>query len=194
MAKIQKRPAIFLDRDGVINHVIMRAPDWPASPRELHEWQWTDHVHEGVHQLHEAGFLLIVVTNQPEVARKQLTLKQLADLHNLMRRELPELDDIYTCIHDTADNCNCRKPRPGMLLAAAEKWGIDLQNSWMVGDRAKDIEAGRTAGCKTCLIENPRHSACAPYLICKNLLEFAAKITAAGGFSPHRRLLFRHSG
>ncbi len=180
--------AIFLDRDGVINHVIMRAPDWTASPRELHEWQWTDHVHDGVRKLHEAGFLLIVVTNQPEVARKQLSLEQLDALHALMRRELPELDDVYACLHDSFDNCNCRKPRPGMLLTAAEKWGIDFKNSWMVGDRAKDIEAGKAVGCKTCLIENPRHSPCSPDLICKNLLEFAAKITTAGGGGIHRRL------
>ncbi|PIR20192.1 MAG: histidinol phosphate phosphatase [Deltaproteobacteria bacterium CG11_big_fil_rev_8_21_14_0_20_47_16] len=170
----QKQRAIFLDRDGVINKSIMRGPNWVGSPRELHEWQWTDHIHEAIRKLHAAGYLLIVVTNQPEVPRKQLTIGQLTALHELMCRELPEIDDVYACTHDNEDNCNCRKPRPGMLLEAAKKWDIDLKNSWMIGDRAKDIEAGKAAGCKTCLIEYGYTYPCDPDLTCKSLLEFVA--------------------
>lgn len=155
----------------------MRTPEWVGSPRELHEWQWTDHIHEGVRQLHAAGYLLIVVTNQPEVPRKQTSLEQLNRLHGHMRRELPELDDVYVCLHDNADNCNCRKPKPGMLLDAAQKWNIDLEHSWILGDRAKDIEAGKAAGCKTCLIEYGYTYPCNPDLTCKSVLEFAIAIT-----------------
>lgn len=168
--------AIFLDRDGVINRTIVRAPEWIGSPRELHEWQWTDDIHEAIRKLHEAGYLLIVVTNQPEVPRKQLSMAQLSALHNHMKQGLPELDDVYACLHVDEDNCHCRKPKPGMLLEAAQKWNIDLENSWIVGDRAKDIEAGKAAGCKTCLIEYGYTYPCNPNLTCKNVLEFVQTI------------------
>lgn len=176
MSDTKKRPAIFLDRDGVINKPVMRTPEWVGSPRELHEWQWTEDIHEGIRKLHAAGYLLIVVTNQPEVVRNQLSPEQLAVLHNHMQRGLPELDDVYTCVHDDRNNCDCRKPKPGMLLDAAQKWNIDLKNSWIVGDRAKDIEAGKAAGCKTCLIEYGYTYPCNPDLTCKNVLEFATII------------------
>lgn len=175
--KQQQRRAIFLDRDGVINKAVIRAPDWIGSPRELHEWEWTEHIHEGVRKLHEAGYLLIVVTNQPEVVRKQISPEQLVALHDHMCRGLPEIDDVYSCVHDDRNNCTCRKPKPGMLLEAAKKWNIDLKNSWIVGDRAKDIEAGKAAGCKTCLIEYGYTYKCDPDLTCKNVLEFAEEIS-----------------
>lgn len=174
----QKQRAIFLDRDGVINKVVVRGPDWIGSPRELQEWQWTEHIQEGVRKLHEAGYLLIVVTNQPEIARKQTTPEQLAILHDHMCQGLPEIDEVIACIHDDAAQCTCRKPKPGMLLQAAREWDIDIENSWIVGDRAKDIEAGKAAGCKTCLIEYNYTYKCDPDLTCKSVLEFAEKITA----------------
>lgn len=172
------RRAIFLDRDGVINKAVTRGPDWIGSPRDLHEWEWTEHIQEGVRKLHDAGYLLIVVTNQPEIVRQQTTPAQLTALHDLMRKGLPELDDVYACVHDDRNSCTCRKPKPGMLLEAAKKWNIDLKNSWMVGDRAKDVEAGKAAWCKTCLIEYNYTYKCDPDLTCKNVLEFAEKITA----------------
>lgn len=165
-----------MDRDGVINKAVMRGPEWVGSPRELHEWQWTDHIQDGVRKLHEAGYLIIVVTNQPEIARKQLSPEQLEILHQHMMQGLPQLDDVLACIHDDSANCACRKPKPGMLLQAAKEWDIDLKNSWMVGDRAKDIEAGKAAGCKTCLIEYNYTYECNPDLTCKSVLEFAEKI------------------
>jgi D-glycero-D-manno-heptose 1,7-bisphosphate phosphatase len=172
----QKQRAIFLDRDGVINQVVVRGPDWIGSPRELHEWQWTEHIHEGVRKLHEAGYLLIVVTNQPEITRQQTTAAQLKTLHDHMQAGLPEIDDVFACIHDDTAQCDCRKPKPGMLLQAAREWDIDMENSWIVGDRAKDIEAGKAAGCKTCLIEHGYTYPCNPDLTCKNVLEFANTI------------------
>lgn len=170
------KQAIFLDRDGVINKVIVRGPAWIGSPRELHEWEWMSGIHEGVARLHEAGYLIIVVTNQPEIARNQTTPAQLDAMHAHMRKELKYLDDVLACIHDNDHNCLCRKPRPGLLLEAAKKWDIDLKNSWILGDRDKDILAGKAAGCKTCLIQNEYHYLCEPDAICKSVLEFATTI------------------
>jgi D-glycero-D-manno-heptose 1,7-bisphosphate phosphatase len=90
-----------------------------------------------------------------------------------MQAGLPEIDDVVACIHDDAAQCDCRKPKPGMLLQAAREWDIDMENSWIVGDRAKDIEAGKAAGCKTCLIEYGYTYPCNPDLTCKNVLEFS---------------------
>ena len=93
-----------------------------------------------------------MVTNQPEVSRGLIDQAVLAEMHGRLRRAVPVVD-ILVCIHDSADGCGCRKPKPGMLHAAAEKWGIDLARSFMVGDRWSDIDAGQTAGCYSILIE-----------------------------------------
>jgi len=102
--------------------------------------------------LKSAGFLLIAVTNQPEIARGALRIEALEAMHTLLRAHVP-LDDIRVCIHDEDDDCACRKPRPGLLLDAAREWRIDLHQSFMVGDRWKDIDAGYAAGCRTLLID-----------------------------------------
>lgn len=103
-------------------------------------------------RLREAGFALIVATNQPEVARGRLSRDAVEAIHDLLRRQLP-LQAIRVCYHDDADGCECRKPKPGMLLAAAHDFGIDLAQSFMVGDRWRDVEAGRRAGCRTIFID-----------------------------------------
>ena len=102
--------------------------------------------------LRQAGFLLIVVTNQPDVARGVQRREVVETINEALRRQVP-IDDIRVCYHDDADDCICRKPGPGLLLEAASAWAIDLTNSFMVGDRWKDVEAGRRAGCKTVLIK-----------------------------------------
>ena len=143
--------AVFLDRDGVINRVIMRGGK-PYSPRTLSDFRFTDGVKEVLIRLKEVGFLLIIVTNQPDISRGLITWDQLNAIHDLIRRELP-VDDIIVCPHDDSDNCDCRKPKPGMIVDSARKCGIDIGNSYMIGDTWKDMEAGRMAGCDTILLD-----------------------------------------
>ena len=139
--------AVFLDRDGVINGTVVRRGKQRA-PQDLSEWVWIDGVHETLATLHARGYVLVVVTNQPDVSRGWQTHEQVEEFHQLVERSLP-VARIYTCFHDDAELCACRKPKPGMLLAAAAELGIDLCRSFMVGDRDSDIAAGRAAGCRT---------------------------------------------
>jgi D-glycero-D-manno-heptose 1,7-bisphosphate phosphatase len=141
------RPAVFLDRDGVINRAIER--DGTAySPMQLSEFEFLPGVIKACAELHEAGLPLVVVTNQPEIARKRLSLETLEAMHEEIRRQLPVLDILY-CGHDDQDRCPCRKPKPGMILDASRRHGLDPTKSVMIGDRWKDIAAGSAAGCST---------------------------------------------
>lgn len=145
------RPAVFLDRDGVINRVQVRhgIPHPPASLRDL---AILPRVPEALSILKAGGYALIVVTNQPDVARGTASIESVARIHACLQASLT-LDAILTCFHDGADACDCRKPKPGLLLQAAEAFRIDLSSSFMVGDRWRDIEAGRRAGCRTVWID-----------------------------------------
>jgi D-sedoheptulose 7-phosphate isomerase len=146
-----KRRAVFLDRDGVINRAFVRdgKPFPPPTPQEL---EILPGVAEALRELKSHGYLLIVVTNQPDVGRGKLSPAALDAMHDSLRASLP-LDDIFVCCHTDEDKCECRKPRPGMLLEAARKHNIDLANSYMVGDRWRDIDAGYNAGSKTILVD-----------------------------------------
>ena len=146
-----KKPAIFLDRDGVINRAILR-DGRPHPPGSLAALAILPGVEEALARLKEAGYDLVVVTNQPDVARGT-TPRTLVDSINETLRQLLPLDSIRTCFHDSADDCLCRKPKPGMLLAAAEEMDLDLSASYMIGDRWRDMEAGRRAGCRTFFID-----------------------------------------
>lgn len=147
-----RRAAVFLDRDGVINRA--RVVDGrPFPPRSLADLEILPGVADACAELRDAGFLLIVVTNQPDVARGSLAPALLDAMHTELRRHV-NLDDIRSCRHDDAHDCACRKPKPGMLVAAAHDYEIDLTQSFMVGDRWRDIEAGRRAGCKTVLVDH----------------------------------------
>ena len=148
---MSKKRAIFLDRDGVINKVAMR-DGVPAGPRKFEDFALVEGVKDAVQSFRRMGFLIIVNTNQPDIGRSLLPEEELNKMHTLVRNELP-VDDIFICPHDDADDCPCRKPRPGMLLEAARKWEIDLKKSFAIGDRWKDMEAGRAAGCRTILLE-----------------------------------------
>ena len=145
------RRTVFLDRDGVLNRVIVRngIPYPPSGPAEL---EVLPGVVDACIALRTAGFLLIVVTNQPDVARGTQQRNVVESINHMVRAQVP-LDDIRVCYHDEPDGCTCRKPRPGLLLQAARDWQIDLASSFMVGDRWKDIEAGRRAGCTTILVD-----------------------------------------
>ena len=151
VSAIERRRAVFLDRDGVLNHVFIREGK-PHPPMSLVELEVLPGVAGACRVLKQAGFLLIMVTNQPDVPRGIQTRETVEAINQALAGKLV-LDDIRVCYHDDADACSCRKPKPGLLLEAAEDFEIDLSCSFMVGDRWKDVEAGQRAGCKTIFID-----------------------------------------
>lgn len=152
MSSSNSSRAVFLDRDGVIVRAIVRSGK-PYPPASMDEVQIMPDANEALDVLANAGFLLIVVTNQPDVARGMQSRAQVEAIHSFLKTKLP-LDQIMTCYHDDPDQCTCRKPQPGLIHEAGEMYGIDLPRSFMIGDRWRDIEAGRRAGCHTVFINN----------------------------------------
>lgn len=150
-AQINTKRAVFLDRDGVINRAIVR-DGRPYPPANLATLEVLPGVPNAMHSLKQAGWLLIVVTNQPDVARGAAAFEDVEAINNHLQQCLP-IDEFRTCYHDVNHGCNCRKPLPGALLAAAEAHAIDLASSFMVGDRWRDTEAGERAGCKTIFLD-----------------------------------------
>lgn len=143
--------AIFLDRDGVINHPrIIDGKPYP--PLSLDNFKVIDGVKRALNLLRSAGYYLIVITNQPDVARGDISRDKVELIHGFLKSNFP-IEEIKTCYHDDLDCCSCRKPKPGNLLDAAKTYNIDLKNSYMIGDRWRDIEAGISAGCKTIFID-----------------------------------------
>jgi D-glycero-D-manno-heptose 1,7-bisphosphate phosphatase len=178
----RRQRAVFLDRDGVIN----RSVGYLWSPDEL---ELLPGACEAIRKINASGFLCIVVTNQPVIARGEVTVEELGEIHNkmetLLGMEGAYVDAIYYCPHhpdrgfageipELKIECDCRKPRPGMLLAAARDFHIDLPNSWMVGDRDTDIGAGKNAGCRTVFVQSNGASAgkATADRTVKSLLEF----------------------
>jgi D-glycero-D-manno-heptose 1,7-bisphosphate phosphatase len=143
--------AVFLDRDGVINKAIVRAGK-PYPPANVTELEILPRVSEALNKLRDAGFVLIVVTNQPDVARGTASRADVESINAALGKSLP-IDEFSVCYHVGSDNCECRKPKPGMLLQAIRKWNLDLSISYIVGDRWRDIEAGQRAGCKTIFVD-----------------------------------------
>jgi D-glycero-D-manno-heptose 1,7-bisphosphate phosphatase len=167
--------AVFLDRDGVLNRGVMQQGR-PFAPIDVSEFELMPGVPEALGRLSGAGFLLIVVTNQPDVARGRATRAGIDSIHEWMRHHLP-LTAIRTCFHDDADLCACRKPKPGLLVAAAVDYEIQLEHSFMVGDRWRDIGAGKAAGCTAILVNRfPEMLKVAPDLELADLPSAAAWI------------------
>ncbi len=144
--------AVFLDRDGVLNAAVVREGR-PHPPATVEELAILPGVPGALADLKRAGFLLLVVTNQPDVARGTTARAEVDAIHGALRAALP-LDGVYCCCHDEADRCGCRKPAPGLLLDAARAWDVDLSRSFMVGDRWRDTEAGAAAGCRTVFVDH----------------------------------------
>ena len=157
-----KQKAIFLDRDGTINKYV-------GFLHNIDDFELIDGTAEAIRKINKSGYLAIIVTNQPVVARGEITVEELENIHRKMETLLgingAYVDAIYYCPHhphkgykgeipELKINCNCRKPKPGMLLKAARDFNIDLSKSWMIGDSENDIKAGIAAGCKTVLIGN----------------------------------------
>lgn len=144
------RAAIFLDRDGVINPLIIRDGK-RTSPRSLSEWQIFPDVAPSLHRLRDAGYLLLVITNQPEIARQQSDPRIVKEFHqDLLTKKM--VNAVKMCPHDDADNCACRKPRPGMIVDYQKEMGVDLSRSFVIGDTWKDVLAGAAAGVRTILL------------------------------------------
>jgi len=144
-------PAVFLDRDGVI--VVPEFRNQRSfAPRRLADFRLYPDAAASLQRLKQAGFLLAVVTNHPDVGNGLVARSEVDAMHEIMTRELP-VDAVKACFHSQGDRCDCRKPKPGMILEAATELGIDLAKSFMVGDRRSDVEAGRAAGCTTVFID-----------------------------------------
>lgn len=147
---VSSAPGVFLDRDGVLNRAIIR-DGRPCAPASVEELVIVEDAALHLAALKSAGYVLICVTNQPDVARGRQTRQSVEAINAAVRTRLP-LDDLRVCWHDSGDSCACRKPQPGLLLAAARDHAIDLARSVMVGDRWTDIEAGCRAGCRAVLV------------------------------------------
>lgn len=157
----RKQKAVFLDRDGTINK-------YKGFLRDIDDFELMDGAAEAIRQINRSGYLTIVVTNQPVIARGEVTWEELYEIHRKMETLLGQqgayVDDIFICPHhpdkgfpgerqEYKIDCDCRKPKPGLLLRAAEKYNIDLSRSWMIGDSLSDLLAGEAAGCRTALID-----------------------------------------
>ena len=145
------KKAVFLDRDGVINKAFIKN-GLPESPNSLSELEILPGVKESISRLKKLNFICLVVTNQPDVQRGKIKKNTIIKMNNFLKKKI-ELDDIFVCYHDDQDNCNCRKPKPGLLLQASKKWNVDLKKSFLVGDRWRDIQAGKKVGCTTIYLD-----------------------------------------
>lgn len=174
-----KQKAVFLDRDGTINKYV-------GFLRDIDEFELLDGVADAIKKINASGYLAIVVTNQPVIARGEVSFEELERIHNkmetLLGKEGAYLDAIYFCPHhphkgyegerpELKFDCNCRKPKPGMLLKAAQDFNIDLAQSWMIGDGENDIRAGQNAGCRTALIGNETYGQTVTVSSLKNFVE-----------------------
>lgn len=145
------RRAVFLDRDGVLNRAFPGPGGGSVPPTSLAELELLPGAADGCALLKRSGFLLLVATNQPDVARGTQSRQTVDAINSALCARLP-LDGVFVCYHDDADHCLCRKPEPGLLVEAARSWQIELRASFVVGDRRRDIEAGHRAGCATVLV------------------------------------------
>ena len=145
------RKAVFLDRDGVLNRSLV-VEGKPYAPRRLEDFEILPEVPAAVEALKAGGFALVVVTNQPDIGNGLVAPEVVAAMHRLLQAELP-VDAIELCPHAQNAGCACRKPAPGMLLRAADRLGLDLDSSYMIGDRKSDVVAGRKAGCYSIFLD-----------------------------------------
>ena len=179
---MSRRPAVFVDRDGVINR---RLPG--AYVRSWDEFRFLPGARAGLRLLREAGYLLIVITNQRGIGRGLMSEADLAAIHARMQVELGRagagVDAIFHCPHDIAEQCGCRKPRPGLLLRARRRFVVDPERSWVVGDSLSDLEAGRTAGIPGILVV-PRRGERPPGVRSAGSLLSAARAIVTGRWQP----------
>jgi D-glycero-D-manno-heptose 1,7-bisphosphate phosphatase len=169
------RPAVFLDRDGVLNATLFNDRGLPIPPRSESELRIPDEVPVACAELRAAGFALICVTNQPDIARGTVE-RSVVDGINDRVSVACGLDAVFVCPHDDSDGCDCRKPRPGLIFDGATTLNIDMPESFLVGDRYRDIEAGKAAGLRSVLLDfgyPERAPRCPPDFRAKTLMEAA---------------------
>ncbi len=142
--------AVFLDRDGVLNHSVVR--EGLPYPTGLDDLAIYEDAAGALDRLKQAGYLLIVVTNQPDIARGTVTRAIVEEINAVLGASLP-VDEFVVCAHDDAAHCSCRKPKPGMVLDAAARHAVDLRQSFLIGDRWRDVDCGASAGVRTVLID-----------------------------------------
>lgn len=149
------RAAIFLDRDGVINH---KRDDYV---KNINEFKIFNFVPSAISLLKKNNFLIIIITNQSVINRKIITHDNLNQIHNNLKNVLHKydtsIDAIYFCPHKPDENCDCRKPKSGLILKATQEFDIDLTQSWFIGDSQTDIDAAKTAGCKSFLVNKNKN-------------------------------------
>jgi D-glycero-D-manno-heptose 1,7-bisphosphate phosphatase len=177
--------AVFLDRDGVLNLPVVRDGK-PYPPASVERLEIYPDAAAALARLKQAGFLLIVVTNQPDVARGTQTRAAVDAIHAAIASRLP-VDEFVVCTHDDRDACDCRKPRPGMVVRAARDHGIDLARSFLVGDRWRDIECGAAAGVRSVLIDRgyrERASSTPPGYVADSLSTAADWILSVSDSTP----------
>jgi D-glycero-D-manno-heptose 1,7-bisphosphate phosphatase len=149
--QINKKKAIFLDRDGILNESIV-VNGKPLSPRKISEVLIPNGIDKKLLEFKKKDYLLVCVTNQPDVARGTIDMNDVDKLNNFLKIRL-SIDYFYVCPHDDNDYCGCRKPKSGNLIQAAKDHNIDLTKSFIVGDRWKDIAAGKAVNCKTAFVD-----------------------------------------
>jgi D-glycero-D-manno-heptose 1,7-bisphosphate phosphatase len=176
--RVDGRPGVFLDRDGVLNAAIVREGR-PHPPGAVDQVVIIEGVREACRSLSDAGLLLIMVTNQPDIARGTTTWVTVNAINRHLLRELG-LNGAFVCPHDDADGCGCRKPQPGLLLDAAARMGVDLAQSVIVGDRWRDIEAGRRAGVTTVWVRSTyeERAPTAPDHVVEGLIDVVPLVTS----------------
>jgi D-glycero-D-manno-heptose 1,7-bisphosphate phosphatase len=165
------KKAVFLDRDGVINKATI-LDGIPKPPKYVEEVMILSGVKKAIKMLNEHNFEIVVITNQPDVARGSTSKKSVEEINSYLSNRLG-INHIFTCYHDDIDGCDCRKPKPGLLLNAARNLDLDLQKSFLIGDRWRDITAGQAAGC-TCFFidyEYKEKSPVSPFKRVSSLLE-----------------------
>jgi len=148
-----KRRAVFLDRDGVLVRAAA-LKEYALGPVTLEDFSIFPEAANAVHRLRQTGLLTVLATNQPAISRGQMNWETLNEMHRILQSTIP-LDRIEICPHSDADQCACRKPKPGMLLAAADSLGIDLRASYFIGDTARDVGAALAAGVTPILVDRP---------------------------------------
>jgi D-glycero-D-manno-heptose 1,7-bisphosphate phosphatase len=173
--------AVFLDRDGVINRAVVQDGK-PFPPRSVAELEVLPDARDAMLRLRAAGYVLIVVTNQPDVARGTQTQSAVEAINARLADDLP-IDEFMVCYHDDAAKCECRKPSPGGLLEAAARHEVDLKSSYIVGDRWRDVEAGQRAGCTSFFIDYgySEREPQPPFLRVRSLAEAAEQIVTESG-------------
>jgi D-glycero-D-manno-heptose 1,7-bisphosphate phosphatase len=144
------KKAIFLDRDGIVNKpIILEGKPYP--PFIVKQAFLVNNIKNMIDKWHKEGYLVIVVTNQPDISNHLISQRKVEKINRYLQ-SMAKFDDLFMCPHNEKDKCNCRKPKIGLFLQAKEKYDIDLEESYMIGDRWKDIEAGRRAGCRTIFV------------------------------------------